>query len=401
MKAVLPSLVRAGLASFCPHPNPCMFTRVSLVSKKVISDKFSAVVIDRPARGLKTVGEQGSSRRLIPNIPNSCVDLKSASCKAGSRKAMSERVFVGIDVSKERLDIAASNAQCWSCANREGDFAELIERLRSWAVQLIVLEASGGYEGAIVGSLAAAQLPVAVINPRQGRDFAKACGRLAKTDRIDAQTLALFAERIRPEVRALKDEQTQALEALLQRRKQLLNMLVAERQRLQIARANVRSDLREHIHFLVKRLKEVNGDLDELMRKTELWQQREGLFKPVKGVGPQTLRTLCALLPELGQLNRRKIAALVGVAPYNCDSGTLRGKRHCWGGRAEVRCALYMAVVSASRFNPVIRAFYLRLLKAGKAKKLALTACMRKLLTILNAMVRDASAWNENLHTTA
>ena len=314
---------------------------------------------------------------------------------------MTEKIFIGIDVSKDRLDIAASNGERWGCENREGDFAELIGKLQSWPVELVVLEASGGYEGAVAGSLAKAALPVVVINPRQVRDFAKACGRLAKTDQIDASTLALFAEKIRPEVRPLKNEHTRELEALLQRRKQLLNMLVAERQRLQIAAPNVRTDIREHIHFLVKRLKDVNGDLDELMRKTELWREREQLFKPVKGIGPQTLRTLCALLPELGQLNRRKIAALVGVAPYNRDSGTLRGKRHCWGGRAEVRCALYMAAVSACRFNPVIRVFYDRLIKAGKAKKLALTACMRKLLTILNAMVRDASSWNETLHVTA
>jgi transposase len=384
-----------------PLPNPCMFTRVRKVSKKSVSDKFSAVVTDRPARGLKTVGEQGSSRRLIPHIPNSCAGLKSASRKAGNRKRMSETIFVGIDVSKDRLDIAASNGEQWSCSNREGDFAQLIERLQSWSVKLIVLEASGGYEGAVVGSLAGAQLPVAVINPRQVRDFAKACGRLAKTDQIDARMLALFAERIRPEVRSLKDEQTRELEALLQRRKQLLNMLVAERQRLQIAAANVRTDIREHIHFLVKRLKDVNGELDELMRKTELWQERKELFKPVKGIGPQTLRVLCATLPELGKLDRRKIAALVGVAPYNCDSGTMRGRRHCWGGRVEVRCALYMSAVTAIRFNPVIRTFYERLVKAGKAKKLAITACMRKLLTILNAMVRDASAWDEKLHLTA
>ena len=371
------------------------------MSAKRVSDKFSTAVIDRPARGLKPVGEQGSSRRLIPHIPNSCVDSKSASRKAGSRKGMSEKIFVGIDVSKDRLDIATSSGERWYCANREGDFVELIEKLKGWSVELIVLEASGGYEGAVAGSLSDAALPVVVINPRQARDFAKACGRLAKTDQIDASVLASFAEKIRPEPRALKDEQTRELQALLQRRKQLLNMLVSERQRLQIATANVRTDIREHIHFLVKRLKDVNRDLDDLMRKTELWREREQLFKPVKGVGPQTLRTLCALLPELGKLNRRKIAALVGLAPYNCDSGTLRGKRHCWGGRAEVRSVLYMAAVTASRCNPVIRAFYERLVKAGKAKKVVLTACMRKLLTILNAMARDASSWDENVHVTA
>jgi transposase len=188
---------------------------------------------------------------------------------------------------------------------------------------------------------------------------------------------------------------------LLQRRKQILNMLVAERQRLQRALANVRTDIREHIHFLVKRLKDADRGLDELMRQTPLWREREELFKPVKGVGSQTLRVLCASLPELGQLNRRKIAALVGVAPYNCDSGTLRGTRHCWGGRSDVRCALYMAAVTAIRCNAVIRPFYQRLIAAGKTKKVAITACMRKLLTILNAMARDRAPWNENLHLTA
>jgi transposase len=314
---------------------------------------------------------------------------------------MSETLFVGIDVSKLRLDIATSAAEQWSCANQEGDFEALIDKLKGQAVELIVLEASGGYEGAVVASLSAAQLPVIVVNPRQVRDFAKAIGRLAKTDRIDAQVLARFAQQIRPEVRALKDEQTRELEAVLQRRKQILTMLVAERQRLARAAAQVRTDIREHIHFLVKRLKDVDRGLDELMRQTPLWREREELFKPVKGVGVQTLRVLCASLPELGRINRRKIAALVGVAPYNCDSGTLRGRRHCWGGRAEVRCALYMATITAIRCNAVIRPFYQRLIATGKAKKVAITACMRKLLTILNAMARDRTAWNEDLHLTA
>ena len=314
---------------------------------------------------------------------------------------MAERIFGGIDVSKERLDIALSDDQQWSCANQEGDFQELIARLRAEQVALIVLEASGGYEGSVVASLSAAGLPVVVVNPRQVRDFAKACGRLAKTDRIDAKVLALFAQRIQPELRALKDEQTRELEALLQRRRQIIGMLTAERQRLAMAAVNVRTDIREHINFLVRRLKDVDRGLDELIRHTALWREREELFEPVRGMGPQTLRTLCASLPELGQMNRRKIAALVGVAPYNCDSGKFAGQRRCWGGRAEVRTALYMATVSAVRFNPVIRPFYQRLVQAGKAKKLALTACMRKLLTILNAMVRDQTQWNENLHFTA
>ncbi len=314
---------------------------------------------------------------------------------------MAESIYVGIDVSKATLDIATSDGQIWSCSNQEQDFKELIERLSRQTLGLIVLEASGGYEGAVVAHLHAAGLPVFVVNPKQVRAFAKALGRLAKSDRIDAQVLAQFAQKIQPELRPLKDEHTQVLDALLARRRQILAMLVAERQRLQIAAVNVRTDIREHIHFLVKRLKDTDRGLDELVRETPLWREREELFKPVKGVGTQLLLSLCAGLPELGQLSRKKIAALVGVAPYNCDSGTLRGQRHCWGGRADVRCALYMAALSATRFNPVIAAFYQRLLKAGKAKKVALTACMRKLLTILNAMARDRSAWNEQLHQTA
>ena len=314
---------------------------------------------------------------------------------------MAESIFAGIDVSKERLDVALSDGQQWSCANQEGDFQELITRLAATTTKLVVLEASGGYEGSVVASLSAAGLPVVVVNPRQVRDFAKACGRLAKTDRIDAQVLAQFAQKIQPELRPLKDEQTQELEALLQRRRQILAMLTAERQRLAIAAVNVRTDIREHINFLVRRLKDADRGLDELIRQTPLWREREELFKPVRGIGPQTLRTLCASLPELGRLNRRKIAALVGVAPYNCDSGMFAGARRCWGGRADVRTALYMAAVTAARCNPVIRAFYQRLVAAGKAKKLALTACMRKLLTILNAMVRDQTQWDESQHLTA
>ena len=314
---------------------------------------------------------------------------------------MAEPIFVGIDVSKLTLDIALSSGEYWSCPNREGDFQALIERLKSLSVELIVLEASGGYEGAVTGSLAAANLPVVVVNPRQVRDFAKATGKLAKTDRIDAQVLARFAQTIRPELRPLKDEQTQELDALLTRRGQIMNMLVAERHRLAMAAVNVRQDLREHIHFLVKRLKDTNRALDELMRQSPLWREREELFKPVKGVGPGLLRTLCAALPELGTLSRQKIAALAGVAPYACDSGTLRGKRICWGGRATVRSALYMGVISAIRYNPVIKVFYERLLKAGKPKKVALMACMRKLLTILNAMARDKAPWDAKRHATA
>jgi transposase len=314
---------------------------------------------------------------------------------------MSEKICVGIDVSKQMLDIGTTQQEHWCCANEEEGLQQLIETLRTRGVERIVLEASGGYEAAVVAALANASLPVIVVNPRQVRDFAKAIGRLAKTDRIDALVLAQFAQAIKPEVRALKDEHTQQLEALLARRRQILAMLTAERQRLGLAAPAVRRDIKEHIHFLVKRLKDSNRGLDEMLRASPVWREREELFKPVKGIGKQTLLSLCALLPELGRLERRKLAALVGVAPYNCDSGTLRGRRRCWGGRADLRSVLYMATISALRSNPVIRAFYQRLLKAGKPKKVAITACMRKLLTILNAMVRDNAVWNEKLHVTA
>ena len=206
-----------------------------------------------------------------------------------------------------------------------------------------MLEASGGYEAACVAAVAAADFPVIVVNARQVRDFARATGRLAKTDRIDAFVLAEFGAKLKPEVRPLKDEQTRELEALLARRRQILAMLTAERQRLAMAANVVRRDIKEHIHWLVKRLKDSNRDLETALRASPVWREREALFKPVKGVGKQTVMSLCALLPELGQLNRRQLAALVGVAPFNCDSGMLRGRRRCWGGRAELRSVLYMA----------------------------------------------------------
>ena len=314
---------------------------------------------------------------------------------------MSEKPCVGIDVSKDTLDVASSGRERWSCANNEAGIQELLALLSARSIELIVLEASGAYEAACAAALAAAKLPVIVVNPRQVRDFARAIGRLAKTDRIDALVLAEFGAKLKPEVRTLKDEQTRELEALLMRRRQILAMLTAERQRLAMAANVVRRDIKAHIHWLVKRLKDSNRDLDSALRASPLWREREELFKPVKGVGKQTVLSLCALLPELGQLNRREVAALVGVAPFNCDSGTLRGKRRCWGGRADVREVLYMAALSAAHRNPVIRAFYQRLLRAGKPKQLALVACMRKLLTLLNAMARDGSAWNPDLHVIA
>jgi transposase len=338
---------------------------------------------------------------LISFIPNSCVGSKPASRKAGERNRMSELMNVGIDVSKDTLDVCTSANEAFQCANDPDGIESLVKRLKDLPLERIVLEATGGYEAPVVAGLAAATLPVIVINPRQVRDFAKASARLAKTDRIDAAVLVAFAQAIKPEVRPLKDEQTVALEAVLTRRRQLVGMLTMERQRLAMAAAVVRTELKAHIVWLVKRIKEIDRDLTGLLRESPVWRERENLLGAVKGVGKQTILSLCASLPELGRLNRRQLAALVGVAPFNCDSGTLRGKRRCWGGRADLRAVLYMAAVSAMRCNPVIRVFYQRLVAAGKPKKLALTACMRKLLTILNAMVRDNAAWNPKLHVTA
>jgi len=302
--------------------------------------------------------------------------------------------YVGIDVSKDFLDGFATPEARLRVTNGEAGVSELMAWLQSRTIERIVIEATGGYEAAVVATLGAANWPVVVVNPRQVRAFSKALGRLAKTDRIDAQVLAHFGEAVKPELRPLKAEETRELEALLARRRQLLGMLVAERQRLVQAPARVRKDLKAHIVWLVKRLKESDQGLRELLRQSPVWREREDLLGKVQGIGTQTLLSLCALLPELGTLRRKPLAALVGVAPFNCDSGTFRGKRRCFGGRAALRCALYMATVSAIRCNPVIRPFYQRLLAVGKAKKVAIVACMRKLLTILNAMVRDNLAWD-------
>jgi transposase len=367
---------------------------------KSMSDTVSTDAIDRLTRGLKTVGEPGSSRRLNSFIPNSCVGFKPASRKVGKEHGMSAATVmnVGIDVSKDTLEVSTTGDERAVFGNEDTEFPALTAWLRMRSPQRIVVEATGGYEAAVVAALGAAGLPVIVVNPRQVRSFAKAVGRLAKTDVIDAQVLALFAATIKPELRPLKDEQTRALEVLLNRRHQLLGMLVAERQRLSLAAPSIRSDINAHIAWLVKRLKDSERGLSALLRSSPVWREQENLLSSVQGVGPQTVLSLCALLPELGTLKRKPLAALVGVAPFNCDSGTLRGHRHCFGGRADLRSVLYMATVSAIRCNPVIKPFYQRLVAAGKPKKVALTACMRKLLTILNAMARDHAHWNPNLH---
>lgn len=304
------------------------------------------------------------------------------------------RIFVGIDVSKAQLDVALRPDGRFAVPNDEPGIAQLLTRLKAIPPMLIVLEATGGVELPLTGALAAAGLPVVVVNPRQVRDFAKATGQLAKTDAIDAQVLARFADVIRPEPRPLPDEQTQALAALVTRRQQLIEMLTAEKNRLLSARPAIQKTLRAHITWLERALQQADTDLAETIRQSPVWREKETLLRSVPGIGPVLTTTLLANLPELGTLTHKQIAALVGVAPLNRDSGTLRGRRTVWGGRARVRAALYMAAIVAARFNPVIRTFYQRLCAAGKAKKVALVACMRKLLTIINAMLKHQTPWN-------
>ncbi len=308
-------------------------------------------------------------------------------------------MFVGIDVAKVELVVSIlPSAERFTVANDERGVRTLVERLRAVASTLIVLEATGGYELLGVAALAAAALPVVVVNPRQVRDFAKATGQLAKTDRIDADVLARFADVVRPAVRPLVDDAAQELDALLTRRRQLLEMLQAERNRTgQVfgkGKRLVKKSLKAHISYLERELRITDTDLGAMIKASPVWRERDELLQSVPGVGPVLSRTLLADLPELGQLSRRQIAKLVGVAPLSRDSGTLRGRRFVQGGRATVRAVLYMAALVATKRNAVIRAFYRRLVAAGKPKKLALVACMRKLLTILNAMVRTSQPWS-------
>ena len=302
--------------------------------------------------------------------------------------------FVGIDVSKGSLEVAVRPAKTsWTVSNDEQGVSALADRLRELKPTMVVLEATGGLQIPLVAALGQAKLPVVVVNPRQVRDFAKATGRLAKTDAIDADVIAHFGEAVRPEVRPLKDAEAQELTDLLARRRQLVDMLTAEKNRLGTARKRVRKDIQEHITWLEKRLKDVNADLSKSIKKTPAWKQKDEILQSTPGVGPVLSVTLLAGLPELGSLNRREVAHLVGVAPLNRDSGQYKGKRSVWGGRADVRSVLYMSTLAAVRCNPVIRAFYQRLTAAGKEHKVALTACMRKLLVILNTMVKTGAAW--------
>lgn len=302
--------------------------------------------------------------------------------------------FVGIDVSKETLDVfVRPSAESGRYANDVNGIAELVGFLKSKRVELCVLEATGGYEMEAVIALAGSKVPVAVVNPRQVRQFGQASGKLAKTDALDAQVIAHFGEAIRPAVRPVADEASLDIAAHVTRRAQLVEMLTAERNRMTLARPSLRHEIAEHIKWLKSKLDETDKELKTLIRQSPIWREKDDLLQSVKGVGTQMSAMLLARLPELGKLNRKQIASLVGVAPFNRDSGTLRGKRTIWGGRADVRKVLYMAALVATRHNPILKAFYQRLVNAGKPKKVALTATMRKLLCILNAMVKANRHW--------
>lgn len=311
--------------------------------------------------------------------------------------AVAREVFVGIDVSKAELEVCAiPSPKRWQVGRDEEGLENLVKALKALGPALIVLEASGGYEMPVVLALAQAELPCVVVNARQVRDFAKASGKLAKTDRIDAQVIAEFAQAIRPEVRPVPDAASAQLIALVARRRQLVEMLTAEQNRLSRSHVAVQEDLKQNIAWLKSRLRDLDEELARAIRNSPLWHENDTLLQQVPGVGRVVSAVLLALLPELGRLSPKQIASLAGVCPFNRDSGQWRGKRTIFGGRAAVRSILYMAIVSAIRFNPLIKTFYQRLLAAGKPKKLAMTACMRKLLVILNAMMRDRADWNPN-----
>jgi transposase len=305
-----------------------------------------------------------------------------------------EEIFVGIDVGKRSLDVyVLPSDEHFIQENDQEGIDKLVARLVEIRPSLVVMEPTGGLEMPLAGALVAAGVETSVVNPSRPRNFARATGRLAKNDRVDAQALALFAKILRPEVRPLKDDLTQELSALTGRRRQLIQMLVAEKNRLGTAHGSVRASIEQTIRWLQKMLEELDRDLDQRVKASPVWKEKEGLLRSVKGVGPTLARTILSHLPELGQLSRRQVAALVGVAPYDEDSGIHKGQRHIWGGRAQVRNVLYMATLAAVRCNPRIRDFYLKLRAEKKAPKVALVAAMRKLLTILNAMLRDRTAW--------
>ncbi len=305
-----------------------------------------------------------------------------------------EEIFVGIDIWKAWLDVAVHEQnEMFRAGNDDAGIANLVKRLKELKPERIVLEPTGGFEMLVVAELTHAGLPVVMMNAKRIRDFARATGRLAKTDRLDAKVLAHFAAALKPPVRSLRNEDEEQLSALLTRRRQVLDMLTVEKNRLVTVRAEMRQDIEAHVQWLSNSLKELDKEIGDFVEGSPIWKEKDALLQSVPGVGPITSATMLGMLPELGQLNRQQIAALVGVAPMNKDSGRKQGKRRVYGGRADVRSVLYMAAMAAKKYNPVIRKFYERLIQQGKEKKVALTACMRKLLVILNAMMRTNRSW--------
>lgn len=303
--------------------------------------------------------------------------------------------FVGIDVSKAQLDVAVRpQGFRWRMENTEADIAELVSKVQELEPTGVALEATGGYEREVMAALWMVRLPVSRINPRQVRDFARATGQLAKTDVLDAGILARFAEALRPEVRQLPDDASEELKELVARRRQIVDMITAEKNRLRTAGRVVRPHIKQHRDWLEAERERLDKELEKQLQGTPGWEGNEALLRTFKGIGPVASRTLLAELPELGKISNKELAALVGVAPLNRDSGMMRGRRMVWGGRASVRQALYMAALVASRHNPVIQAFYERLVASGKKKKVALVACMHKLLCILNAMMKAQQPWD-------
>lgn len=355
-----------------------------------------------PLRDPKPVGEQGSLHGRRRKSPDTCKSQKVLATQGwempSSSKAKVIVSNVGIDVSKLRLEVAVRpSGERFSVGNDEEGLRELVKRLEELRPERIVMEPTGGYERGAVTELARAGLPLVVVNARQMRDFAKALGRLAKTDRIDADVIARFGEAIQPEFRPIPDEAHRTLEALVTRRRQLLDMRSNEMKRKHTAPRVLHASIESLIEFLTQQIDDVDGDIEKLMRSTPAWQEADDLLQSVPGVGPVLSATLTAFVPELGKLNRKQIAALVGVAPLNDDSGAYEGRRKTWGGRAPVRAVLYMATLTARQANPGLKAFHDRLIENGKPKMVAIVATMRKLLTLLNAMARTGRAWNPQL----
>ena len=353
-------------------------------------------------RSAETVGQRGRHTQ-ISNEARTVVRVNQTRMMQGWAKkeraqVTKAAVYVGVDVSKDTLDVAVSNSPgAYQFTNDHEGIAQAIRHIASLQPEGIILEATGNLEIPLAAELQAKCLPAVIINPRQVRDFARATGALAKTDVIDARILALFGLRIKPEVRLLPDKGAREMISLLARRRQLVEMLIAERNRLSRAEEDIRPNIKDHVKWLEESLSGINTDLENRIRSSPTWQEKDNVLRSVPGIGKVVSSTLLIELPELGKLNRRKIAALVGVAPLNRDSGTMRGKRTVWGGRAKLGAVLYMAALVATKRNPIIAAFYQRLLDAGKVRKAALVACMRKLLTMVNAMTRTMTPWNPEM----